>query len=77
MIYPQNQTSVKRVYSDKASAFNSDDGHSTRIRLADLPDDIRQKLKHLDLANDGFIDAADVIHIDEKDKQEMSEVINI
>ena len=75
MIYPQNQTSVKREQYNEVTKIKLDGGRSMKISLADLPNGIGQKLKHLDLSNDGFIDAADIIHIDQKDKEKVSQVL--
>ena len=75
MIYPQNQTSVNREQYDEVTTAKLDGKFSTKISLADLPNGIGQKLQHLDLSNDGFIDAADIIHIDQKEKEEVSQVI--
>ena len=42
----------------------------TRIRLDDIPKDLGDKLRHLDLRNDGYIDIGDILILDAKEQND-------
>jgi hypothetical protein len=42
----------------------------TRINLSDLQLELADKLRHLDLANDGYIDIEDILVLDEQEKRQ-------
>ena len=43
---------------------------NTRINLSELPSELADKLRHLDLTNDGYIDAEDILVLDEEEKRQ-------
>lgn len=48
---------------------------NTRISLSDIPPELAEKLKHLDLGNDGYLDIEDILVLDEKEQLEQNTMI--
>jgi len=52
------------------SIKKSNKSNETRINLSELQPELAEKLRHLDLGNNGYIDIEDIIVLDEKEKNQ-------
>ena len=67
-------TSIHKNHNEFISPRGRKSG--TRICLKDLPSDLAEKLRHLDLQHDGYIDIEDIMVLDQKEQLEESTVYN-